>query len=205
MGSALPPKSIAAVSHRAAESLPMARRAGQGHDPRIAEPQGRGPPPLRVHGGARDPLDGRARKDAVLAGTHSLRHRPVGQHRPRHLSPRAIGLVVGRRRHAAHLGPLSTHDWRRTFVGDLLDSGARLLAAPVAVSPSAKHPPSSRGRRRRTGRAAQAGRDPVESQVSWPLPAVVSALLASWARSLADPRRLSQLISWRRPGVVVSS
>jgi hypothetical protein len=51
---------------------------------------------------------------------------------PRHLSPKAIGVVVARRRRAAHLGPLLTHDWRRTFVGDLLDSGARLSSAPLA-------------------------------------------------------------------------
>lgn len=47
----------------------------------------------------------------------------------RHLSPRAIGLIVERRRHAAGLEPLSTHDWRRTFIGDLLDSGADLAMA----------------------------------------------------------------------------
>jgi predicted ATPase/class 3 adenylate cyclase len=47
----------------------LAEGAGQGHDPRIAEPQGRGPPPLRVHGGVRDPLKGWARKDGALAGT----------------------------------------------------------------------------------------------------------------------------------------
>jgi integrase len=47
----------------------------------------------------------------------------------RHLSPRAIGLIVERRRLRAGLEPLSTHDWRRTFIGDLLDSGADLAMA----------------------------------------------------------------------------
>src|SRR6266516_5816260 len=46
--------------------------AGQGHDPGLAEPQGRGPPAILGEGGLCDPLDGWARKDAVLAGTHSL-------------------------------------------------------------------------------------------------------------------------------------
>jgi site-specific recombinase XerD len=45
---------------------------------------------------------------------------------PRALTPRAIGLVVERRRLRSGLEPLSTHDWRRTFVGDLLDAGADL-------------------------------------------------------------------------------
>jgi len=40
------------------------------------------------------------------------------------LTPRSIGKIVDRRRRAARLEPLSAHDYRRTFVGDLLDSGA---------------------------------------------------------------------------------
>lgn len=58
--------------------------------------------------------------------------RPVDQWHniyPRHLTPRAIGMVVERRRLRDGLEPLSTHDWRRTFVGDLLDSGADLAMA----------------------------------------------------------------------------
>ena len=95
--------------------------------------------------------------------------RPVGQNRPRHLSPRAIGLVVGRLRRAAHLGPLSTHDWRRTFVGDLLGSGARVSAAPVAVSPPAKHPhPPWTCRRRTSGRRDRRAEAAVLSQFCWP-------------------------------------
>ena len=39
--------------------------AGQGHDPRVAEPQGWGPPPVH-HGRRRDPLKGWARKDTTL-------------------------------------------------------------------------------------------------------------------------------------------
>ena len=50
----------------------MAQDAGQGLDPRVAEPQGRGPPPLRGHGGVRDPLKGWTRKDTTLADTFSI-------------------------------------------------------------------------------------------------------------------------------------
>ena len=46
--------------------------AGLGHDPGLAEPQGRGPPAILGEGGLCGPLNGWARKDAVLAGTHSL-------------------------------------------------------------------------------------------------------------------------------------
>lgn len=55
--------------------------------------------------------------------------RPVdrwGNVTDRHVTPRAIGQIVERRRLEAGLEPLSVHDWRRTFVGDLLDSGADL-------------------------------------------------------------------------------
>jgi hypothetical protein len=45
--------------------------------PGLAEPQGRGPPAVLGEGGLCDPLDGWARKDAVLAGTHSLQQPAV--------------------------------------------------------------------------------------------------------------------------------
>src|SRR6266702_4536694 len=48
------------------------QRAGQGHDPRITEPQGRGPTPLRIDGGVRDPLKGWTRKDTTLADSFSI-------------------------------------------------------------------------------------------------------------------------------------
>jgi len=55
--------------------------------------------------------------------------RPVdrwGNIAPRAMSPRAVALVVERRRRRSGLEPLSTHDWRRPFVGVLLDAGADL-------------------------------------------------------------------------------
>jgi hypothetical protein len=54
------------------------QRAGQGHDPRVAEPQGRGPLPAVLDGGVCDPLKGWARKDAALADTLSLQQAAVG-------------------------------------------------------------------------------------------------------------------------------
>src|SRR6266568_4759474 len=52
------------------------QRAGQGLDPRVAEPQGRGPPAIRCEGGLCDPLEDWTRKAAsALADTYSL-HQP---------------------------------------------------------------------------------------------------------------------------------
>lgn len=45
----------------------------------------------------------------------------------RPMTPRAIAYVVNKRRLQAGLAPLSPHDFRRTFAGDLLDSGADLV------------------------------------------------------------------------------
>ncbi len=59
-----------------------AQGAGQGLDPRIAKPQGRGPPPVRVNGWVRDPLKGRAREDSALAGTFSIQYAVVACTRP---------------------------------------------------------------------------------------------------------------------------
>src|SRR6185437_9077576 len=47
-----------------------------GHDPRVAEPQGRGPPTL-LNGGSRGPLKGWARKDTALADPESIDHPTV--------------------------------------------------------------------------------------------------------------------------------
>ena len=51
--------------------------AEQGHDPRVAEPQGRGPPAVRGERGARDPLKGWARKDTALPDTFSIEQAAV--------------------------------------------------------------------------------------------------------------------------------
>jgi site-specific recombinase XerD len=48
---------------------------------------------------------------------------------PGSMQPRAIGAIVERIRSKAGLRPLGPHDMRRTFVGDLLDSGVDLSTA----------------------------------------------------------------------------
>ena len=45
--------------------------------PGIAEPEGRGPPPVRVCGRVRDPLKGRTREDCRLAGALCFQYAPV--------------------------------------------------------------------------------------------------------------------------------
>jgi len=49
------------------------------------------------------------------------------------LNARSIGRIVNERRQQAGLPPLSTHDFRRTFVGDVLDAGLDLVHAQRAV------------------------------------------------------------------------
>jgi site-specific recombinase XerD len=45
------------------------------------------------------------------------------------LSARAIGYIVNERREQANLPRLSTHDFRRTFIGDFIDAGGDLVQA----------------------------------------------------------------------------
>lgn len=55
--------------------------------------------------------------------------RPVdrwGNIRPRHMTPRGIGLIIDQRRQEAGLQPMSTHDFRRTLGGAFLDAGGDL-------------------------------------------------------------------------------
>ena len=93
---------------------------------------------------------------AQVGGRRGPIFRPVdrwGNIAPRPLSPRTVGYIVNRRRLEAKLPPLSTHDWRRTFVGDLLDAGADLAlvqqlaghASPVTTAQYDRRP----GRQRR--------------------------------------------------------
>jgi len=58
--------------------------------------------------------------------------RPVdkwGNIKPRAMSDRAVGAVVARRCAQARIPRTTTHDYRRTWIGDFLDSGGDLVIA----------------------------------------------------------------------------
>jgi site-specific recombinase XerD len=70
----------------------------------------------------------------------------------RHMTPRAIGFIVDRRRLAAKLPRLAPHDFRRTFAGSLLNEGVDLLrvqqlmghSSPVTTSLYDRRPSEQR-------------------------------------------------------------
>lgn len=72
----------------------------------------------------------------------------------RHMSSRAIGAVIDDVRRAAELPRLTPHDFRRTFVGELLDSGADL--ATVQALAGHAHPTTTARYDRRPAAARQA-------------------------------------------------
>jgi len=53
----------------------------------------------------------------------------LGRIRNRPLATRTVGYIVNKRREQAGLPPLSTHDFRRTFIGDFIDAGGDLVQA----------------------------------------------------------------------------
>lgn len=86
--------------------------------------------------------------------------RPVdqwGNVPPRAMTPRAIGAIVARRHAAAKVAPLSTHDFRRTFIGDFIDSGGDLVQAQQLAGHASASTTSSYDRR--PGRALRAAVD----------------------------------------------
>lgn len=69
---------------------------------------------------------------AVIGARRGPVFRPVdkwGNIAPRHLSARSVGHTVDRRRREAGLQPTTTHDYRRTFIGDVIDAGGDLVQA----------------------------------------------------------------------------
>ncbi|WP_329521129.1 tyrosine-type recombinase/integrase [Spirillospora sp. NBC_01491] len=73
---------------------------------------------------------------ALLGTRRGPMFRPIdrwGHVRPDAMSKRAIGMVVARVRARAGLPPLSTHDFRHTFIGDLLDKGVDLATVQALV------------------------------------------------------------------------
>jgi integrase len=61
---------------------------------------------------------------------------PIDKHgnvKANHMTPGSIGLIINKRRVQAGLPPLSPHDFRRTFIGDLLDEGVDLVTVQQLV------------------------------------------------------------------------
>jgi site-specific recombinase XerD len=86
--------------------------------------------------------------------------RPVdrwGNITARHLSARAVGQVISQRRQQARLRPTSTHDFRRTFIGDFIDAGGDLAQAQQLAGHAS--PATTSRYDRRDGRARRAAVD----------------------------------------------
>lgn len=86
--------------------------------------------------------------------------RPVdrwGNISSRHLSARSVGQVISRRRQQARLQPTSTHDFRRTFIGDFIDAGGDLAQAQQLAGHAS--PATTSRYDRRDGRARRAAVD----------------------------------------------
>ena len=73
------------------------------------------------------------------------------------LTSRAVGLIVDHRRGQCRLPPLSTHDYRRTFIGELLDAGADLVTVQELVGH--QNPGTTAAYDRRPGRTRRAAVD----------------------------------------------
>lgn len=70
---------------------------------------------LNLLGVRRGPVFRRVHKDGAI-GTGAM-------------TPRALGYIVDRTRIKAGSAPMSTHDFRRTFIGDFIDAGGDLAQA----------------------------------------------------------------------------
>jgi site-specific recombinase XerD len=73
------------------------------------------------------------------------------------LASRTIGYIVNERREAAGLPPMSTHDFRRTFIGDFIDAGGDLVQAQKLAGHASAT--TTAGYDRRPGRALRTAVD----------------------------------------------
>lgn len=74
------------------------------------------------------------------------------------LSPRAVGMIIDRRRIQAGLPPTSTHDYRRTFIGDFIDAGGDLIQAQQLAGHASATTTAQYDRRPARGRRAAVDR-----------------------------------------------
>jgi site-specific recombinase XerD len=72
----------------------------------------------------------------------------------RHMTPRAVGRRIERRRVQAGLPPTSAHDFRHTFAGDFLDAGGDVVSLQKLLGHAS--PATTSGYDRRPGRGARA-------------------------------------------------
>lgn len=89
---------------------------------------------------------------ALLGTARGPVFRPVDQWNhigERALTARSLGRIVDKRRMAAGMDPITTHDFRRTLVGDMLDKGVDL--ATVQLTAGHASPVTTAGYDRRDG------------------------------------------------------
>jgi integrase len=93
----------------------------------------------------------------VVGSARGPMFRPIDQHgniRERALTPRSVGRIVDKRRRAAGLKKLATHDFRRTLVGDMLDQGVDVFTVQKTVGHAS--PVTTGGYDRRPARRVRA-------------------------------------------------
>lgn len=93
----------------------------------------------------------------TLNATKGPMFRPInrwGQIRDGQMSALDVGRVIGKRRAQAGLRPMTTHDMRRTFAGDLLDQGVDLAIVQQLMGHSSPATTAAYDRRPSRGRRA---------------------------------------------------
>lgn len=102
---------------------------------------------------------------AWLARTSHLRTGPLlcpidrwGNVQPRHMTTKAIGDVIDTVRQRADLPPMTAHDFRRTFIGELLDNGTDLATAQALAGHASPITTARYDRRPAAARQAAANR-----------------------------------------------
>jgi site-specific recombinase XerD len=123
-------------------------RAGKGRRARV----------VYLGAGARDVLAAWLRLRGAAGGAVFWPVDKAGKARPRRMTPHAVRVILGKRAAQAGAAPCSPHDFRRTFVSDLLAAGVDLvtvqaLAGHAHVTTTARY--DRRGEARKQHAAEQ--------------------------------------------------